>query len=219
MVVTLIHFWHDSFIWSATKRRTYVLTTMTVLPQTSQYTVRSLCMLHKKIPSLLLLTGPAILSSLLSCDSGAFSDEWPAPSDTCPAGVYVHRISPGRYRTPGAVGVQDTCNAGVTVDNLQHYQVEANGSGTYMVLISRVAGTSSTLFLGPVHCNVGSSMTMSESSTAGDCQYDRARSSTLTVTDKNTLEVHVNETWHNVTGAGCSGSEGCTVSYQVTLSP
>ena|ERR1700712_3209372 len=33
-----------------------------------------------------------------------------------------------------------------------------DGSGTYMVLISRVADTSATLFFGPVHCNVGSSM-------------------------------------------------------------
>ncbi len=177
-------------------------------------------MIHKKTPSLLLLTGLELLSSLLSCDSHAFSDEFPAPVGACPAGTFLHRFSSGGYRTPGAMVAQDTCNAGVTVDKLQRYRVEVSddGSGTYMVFISLVADPSTTLFLGPVHCSVGSSMTVSEPSKTANCQYDRVRSSTLTVTDDNTLEIHVNETWHNVTGTGCSGSEGCTVAYQVTLS-
>lgn len=177
-------------------------------------------MTHKRVsPRLLLLAGLASLGSLLSCHCE--DCDWPAaplaPGSFCPAKTSVYRVARGAYRTSEVSVAQDTCNAGVTVDNLQHYQVEVDGSGTYMVLISRVADTSPTLFLGPVHCNVGSSMTATESSRTGACQYERAWSSALTVADENTLEVQVSETWHHVTGTGCPGSEGCLVSYRVTL--
>lgn len=172
--------------------------------------------MKKTLCRLALLSLPALFAASCGLDEfvGGNTD-----GGACATGVTPYQIQTGSYMTQSATIISDTCQLGLTAqDVMDSRSVQNDGAGN----ITLVAADNSTILgTGAVRCNKGQ-LTQSAgiTLTSAPCTYKQTSTVDMTVTSANTFSVTItyNRQYMN-SGAGmnCTRPATCTIAFSATM--
>lgn len=173
--------------------------------------------MKKTLCRLALLSLPALFAA--SCGVDDFFGTDGGTNNPCAAGVTPYQIQTGAYMTQSANIISDTCQLGLTPqDVMDNRSVQNDGQGN----ITLVAADNSTILgTGMVSCNKG---TLTQSAginlTSPPCTYKQTSTVDMTVTSANTFNVTItyNRQYSNSgSGMTCTKPASCTIAFSATM--